>query len=479
MGMSIEAEMPILWQLMKHAKRDKQSLHVPGHHQGRLVPQAFAQWLGRAFLLDATELPGLDDLHDAEACIAESQNLARLHYQSEACLYSVNGSTACIMAAITACLRDPKQKIAILNPPHISAWRGLVLADAMPVFGRTNWMETEMTCAAPTRETLDEICAAHGDIAAVYLTSPTYQGHIAEVSEIVKSAHHRGLPVIVDEAHGAHLGLIPQFAPHSVAAGADVVIQSTHKTLPSLTQTAWVHWQGERVSLDALKAKMSFFQSTSPSYLLLASLDAAQAWLRLEGPAAAERFLEARQSVLGAASRDGILRDDLRHWLPLGSAEASQSLAQLLRENGMYLEYADLFGTLAMFSLGDGQKELRRYQEATLAWQTKWGRESTKSEADNANWFRRMDALWQSRGLRMGEMSPKTVESMPKTHVLLKHATNRVVARPLVPYPPGVALVWPGERLSVRDIQDLQMWQKTGLSLQGVNREQEIEVVVE
>lgn len=474
MQLDLASEMPILHNLINHAKRDKHSLHVPGHHQGRLVPKAFAEWLGRAYLLDATELPGLDNLHEAESCIADSQELARKHYQSDACFYSVNGSTACIMAALTATLTRPNQKVAVLNPPHLSAWRGFLLADALPVFGRTIWLPEERTCAAPTVATLAEICDRYDDIAAVYVTSPTYQGLMAEVKDIVNFAHQRGLPVIVDEAHGAHLGLISEFGLHSVAAGADVVIQSTHKTLPSLTQTAWVHLQGNRVSTQRLKAQMSFFQSTSPSYLLLASLDAAQAWLRHEGKATATSFYEARRAVIGAPESG---RDALRQWIPFGNPIAGVSLAEWLNARGIYLEYADSFGALAMFSLGDDEASLLRYQQALDSWHG--ATDDLKKCHDEMELPQRVDGMWQSRGIRIGEMSPKTVDALSKEQISLRDAAHRVVARSLVPYPPGVALVWPGERLTVSDVQDLIAWHESGWALQGVNDKGEIEVVVE
>src|SRR5579875_1901954 len=178
---------PILRQLIEHTKLSKLPLHVPGHHQGRELPGLFAEWLGSAPKIDLTELPGLDNLHSAEGCILESQTLAASHYGSQECFYSVNGSTACIMAAIAACAVE-KKRVLMVNPFHLSAWRGLILAEAIPVFLPFEWVPEEWTFRAPDVRQLREKLKTDCDFAAIYVTSPTYQGKIAPVREIVNLA---------------------------------------------------------------------------------------------------------------------------------------------------------------------------------------------------------------------------------------------------------------------------------------------------
>ncbi|WP_067926319.1 aminotransferase class I/II-fold pyridoxal phosphate-dependent enzyme [Alicyclobacillus shizuokensis] len=456
--------------LVQHIQLEYASLHIPGHQQGRVGWEAFLSFLDRGLMLDLTELPGLDDFHNAKGCIARSQQLAAVAYGSDACLYSVNGSTACVMAALKA-VACPGDAVLLAGPFHQSAWRGLVWSGARACLGRTGFASDRQLTLPPTADEVAAWLDAGDAVQAVFLTSPIYQGLAADVQAIARVVHARGLPLIVDEAHGAHFGLVPEFPPHSVAAGADVVIHSVHKTLPGLTQTAWVHVQGPRVDRERLREALLFLHSTSPSYLLLASLDAAQAWREAEGPDSARRTLArlAAFDLLPAEGGDGFRIDPLRQWLPTGDRAASRRLVQELAARGLFPEYADGQGVLSVFGLGVGERTLARYQEAVARWRTDFQPQPDASES----------GLWQAlaRAHAVLDVAPAEADSAGCEWVPIAAAVGRLAQRMVTPYPPGVPLILPGQRIGPEHRDLLAAVWGSGYDVQGVTDDGEIAVI--
>jgi arginine/lysine/ornithine decarboxylase len=430
-------ETPILRALIEMSQQLRVPLHVPGHKQGRSLPSQFAAWLGQAPKLDLTELPGLDNLHAPAGCIAESERLAALHYGSEHCFYSVNGSSAGVMAAILAAAENGK--VLLASPFHQSAWRGLVLANADAVLLPAAVGEPDGRHRPPTPSALRDALRRHPDVSAVLVTSPTYQGVVADVRGLADVCHEAGVPLLVDEAHGAHFGLIEAFPAHSVACGADVVVQSVHKMLPGLTQTAWVHHQGTLVSAQRLEQWLLALQTTSPSYLLLASLDVAQAWLRTEGPEAAVELLAALESAeipIGQAPDF----DPLRHWIPTGSLAASQRIQLALQKAGVFVEYADGVGVLSVFGFGLTTRDLSRYQAALADALAAEGFDQGSPPVPDLD-------LYAQLGLQSLAVKPRDAYGKPSRWVALRDAAGKVAGGMITPYPPGVPVVVPGQRL--------------------------------
>ncbi len=467
--MSIQIEdTPILRRLIMHANKSNMPLHVPGHHQGRDLPEIFSEWLGQASKIDLTELPGLDNLHNPEACILESEMLAAAYYGSRKCFYSVNGSTAGVMAAILSCVSERK-KILFLNPFHMSAWRGVIIADAIPRFMPFIWDDKGFTYQAPIAEMLAERLEKESDFKAIYLTSPTYQGRIANVSAIVQAAHKYDIPVIVDEAHGAHLSLIPAFPKHSVAAGADMVIQSAHKTLPSLTQAAWVHVQGKLIDPSIVMYYLNFLQTTSPSYLLMASLDVAQAWLRKAGKQAALDFIEQRTAVFPFLNETN-LSDPLRHWIPIGNRTESKRLKSMLEESSIYVEMADTCGVLAMFGFYMKRTHFERYNSVLEAW-----RQSYPGPDDSANLF--VSRITNSNSSQL-LCTPKEAQFREKRVTPLSESIGQICGSLVTPYPPGVPVLLPGQRIESNIIDIIEEWLLAGHEIHGLEENKGIKTLV-
>lgn len=459
-------EMPILRQLIAHVEGVQIPLHVPGHKQGRLLPGDFGTWLGAAAKLDLTELPGLDNLHLPQGCILESQARVARHYGARHCYYSVNGSTAAVMAALMA-VAGEGGKVLFLNSPHLSAWRALMLADAQAVFAPVTFDPVQLAEQAPDGHGLAEVLQGE-DFHCVFVTSPTYTGGIADVRQITEIAHAYGVPVIVDEAHGAHLGLVSGLPPNSVQAGADVVIHSVHKMLPGLTQTAWMLCQGSLVDPEAIGQMLSLLQSTSPSYLLLASLDAVQAWLSTKAAGVLEQGLKSLQLLSDLPHRlRANRRDVFRDWVVTGNLEQSQVLQREFAQRGVAVEYADAFGVLSIFGLDAATRELVVYRDVVETW-------LMDAPVGDGALAKGVFALLSEQ--RRTNLSLRKAYFGPKTWLAAKDAVGRLCAHPIAPYPPGVPVLWPGQEITAPVVEVLSALERGGYEVHGLGKNGEFPV---
>ncbi|MBD5657796.1 MAG: aminotransferase class V-fold PLP-dependent enzyme, partial [Candidatus Eremiobacteraeota bacterium] len=266
--------------------------HTPGHMQGRGMDRAFRDFVGDNVLaIDLTQIRGLDDLLQPEAAIAEAQELAAQAYGSDHSFFLINGSTSGNQIMMMAAL-NPGDELALPRNSHKSAMGGLIMSGASPI-----WMKPEVDVAlhmdhtvtpATVRATLD----AHPKIRAVYVVSPTYYGVAADLEGIAAVAHEHDVPLLVDEAWGPHFHFHPALPIDALEAGADVCVNSTHKMLGSLSQTAMLHANGDRVPIDRLKAIVKLFLSTSPNLVLVASLDVARRQMATQGSALLSHTIE-------------------------------------------------------------------------------------------------------------------------------------------------------------------------------------------
>lgn len=254
----------LLEKLQEYRAEDMYPFHMPGHKRKPLpFPNPYS--------IDITEIDGFDNLHHAEGILKEAQERAADLYGSKECFYLVNGSTCGLLAAICAATKK-RDKVLVARNCHKAVYHALYL----------NELQAEYIYPVITKsgiqgqiepEQVKKALLLNPDIAAVILTSPTYEGVVSDINAIAGIAHERGIPLIVDEAHGAHLGFGAGFPENAVRQGADAVIMSLHKTLPSFTQTALLHLCSERIDKDAVKMYLGMFETSSPSYLFMAGMD--------------------------------------------------------------------------------------------------------------------------------------------------------------------------------------------------------------
>lgn len=271
-----QGDTPLLDVLKASGNRPHAEFYVPGHKRGKGIASQLSDIWGEAvFRYDLPELPEFGNLFPPEGVMKTAQDLAAGAFGADQTWFLTNGSTAGVMAAILATCRNGDQIILPRNV-HQSAIAGLILSGAIPIFIHPVYDPTFDLPYNITPDALEQTIAQYPQAKAVLITSPTYQGVCADIDALGQIAHSHQLPLIVDAAHGAHFGFHPQFPASPLTLGADVVIQSLHKTLGALTQASLLHLKGKRVSATALTAALQCLQSSSPSHLLLASLDAAR-----------------------------------------------------------------------------------------------------------------------------------------------------------------------------------------------------------
>ncbi|MDB5085872.1 MAG: hypothetical protein JWN30_2758 [Bacilli bacterium] len=472
-----EVHMPLLHALESHIQRRPLSLHVPGHKAGVGLSSSLGVWLGHAAKLDLTELPGLDDLHHPAGAILEAQRLAAQAFGAERTYFLVNGSTCGNYAMISAVCR-PGDLLLVARDCHVSVLRGLQLSGVVPIYLVPEVDARGATIGispAAAARAVDRYPQAKG----ILITSPSYQGACSRLQEIAAIAHSAGMLLLVDEAHGAHFRFHPNLPQTAMEAGADLAVQSTHKTLGSLTQSAMLHAQGSRFSYQRLEAMLRKFQSTSPSYLLMASLDAARAYMQAEGEArlgavigwlaSASRELSALKGVrvVSGAGSDPAQRDPLRWWIDCSRLVTGFAAAEWLnRQMNLVAEYADLNGFLLIWSYADSRRTIERTTAALLGLGQFFKQAPTGEPVDEqkmSGWLDRFDSCI----LPSVVYTPTEAENKDTCPVSVDSLDGKVAGEAIVPYPPGIPYVLPGERWTVQMRDAVRAYVQAGGILQG------------
>ncbi|MGE5589116.1 MAG: aminotransferase class I/II-fold pyridoxal phosphate-dependent enzyme [Bacillota bacterium] len=466
---------PIAEALLAYRNEGALRLHMPGHKGRPLLPPDLA-------VLDATEVPGLDDLHDASGPIAEAQRLCADLYGARESFFLVGGSTAGIVALVLAS-SEPGRPVVVPRHAHRSLLSGLVLSGARPI-----WVEplydpqADLVLGVPA-DRYRQALAFEPGATAVWAVSPTYQGVAADLEAVSAMAEARGLPLLVDEAHGAHFPFDRRLPRAALTQGAAAVVQSAHKSLTALTQAAWLHVGTERLDRERLRGALRLVQTSSPSYVLMASLDLARRHLAREGrknlAAAVDASLALRSSLCGDAALpqpampapvDGLVVqvDPTKLWLDVSALGLTGPEAdRLLRRLGVQVEMAGPRHVLVILTLADGDAEAHRFIAALaeLAQTARAGlaEDAPRRAAAPAPAHSGGPGLWlpgQSAIRPPAEMTPREALFRPHQAVSLESSAGRVAAESLVPYPPGIPLVMPGERLT----PDLISWVREALA---------------
>lgn len=447
---------PLFTALTEYAARVRAPLHVPGHKLGRAAPPEWRDFLGpSALAIDLTEAPGLDDLHAPEGVIAEAQELAAAAFGAWRSYFLVGGTTAGLHALILAACR-PGETIAVPRNAHRSVLGALILAGLRPRWVRVTF-DAELGIA--TGPDLASLSAALPGAAAAVLVHPTYYGIAADIAAAIGLIHRAGLPALVDEAHGAHFPFHPALPPSTLSLGADGVVQSLHKTGGSLTQSSLCHLgHGSRILPERLQEMLRLVQSTSPSYLLMASLDLARRELALRGREAWERALElaheARRRIDALPGLRVRPTDDPTKLLidVRGRGTTGFRAADWLwEEAGVAVEAAGLTYLLAVLSPGDSREQL----DALIA-------ELERLPAGEGAPVLPPEPPWPEVIL-----PPREAYLARKEPVPLGRAEGRIAAELVAPYPPGIPVVAPGERLTADVLDYLRHAARAGWHLQG------------
>lgn len=477
----------ILNALLERVKGHYFGFHTPGHHNAQgLHPRLVNAWNDVGLKLDLSELPGLDNLAAPTEIIDQAQNLAAETFRVEKTWFLINGSTVGICAAIMATCR-PGDQILIPRNIHQSVLSGIILVGARPVM-ITPQFDPIWGLAYPINsKQIQAALQQYPDIKAVLVTSPTYEGLCPDLLNITKLVHDWHIPLIVDEAHGSHFQFHAQFPMSAIQAGADVIIQSTHKTLSAFTQAAMLHQQGSRVSQARISQCLRILQSSSPSYLLLASLDMARDQMTTEGESLWNSILELATD----------LQQSLEH-IP----KAIQFSTQFLPPNITLDPTRITLGTWPLQITGYRADDyLDQYHQVTAELPTVnyltfilglghtrddintlvkgWQDLITTindNEQDKQLYIQEWETLHQ-----MGQLSPNhesitTPLIEPRSaffaahqQVPQAHAINQISAEWICPYPPGIPWLFPGELITESILAQLIAIQQAGGTITGAS----------
>jgi len=447
---------PLFDALLKYRQVIKSSLHVPGHKMGQWVDDEWRHQIGpSALAMDLTEAPGLDDLHSPRGVIAEAQQLAAQAFGAGASHFLVGGSTAGLHALILSTAAQG-QKVLVPRHSHRSVVGALILSGASPEWVRPKFHDYLDLVVDVDLGSFGEGLPSVDVVIGLY---PTYFGFTGSLPLQIQMAHSLGIPVIVDEAHGAHFAFHPGLPTTALDLGADAVVQSLHKTGGSLTQSSICHLhRSSRISSDRVSDMLRLVQTTSPSYLLMASLDTARRELAVNGSTAWQKIISLRETIVSRISAvRGLcvepvddpckLLIDVRERRITGFQAADH-----LWNNGVAVEASGLTYVLAVLTPGDSDTSMDYLIRAL----------HTLPAGMNAPQWAPIEPPWPDT-----LVSPRDAYLGKKESVPLTRAVGRIVAEMVAPYPPGIPVVVPGERLSSDVIDYLQQAVLAGHHLQG------------
>jgi arginine/lysine/ornithine decarboxylase len=464
---------PLFTRLKEHAGKNPVQFHIPGHKKGQGMDPEFRDFIGlNALSIDLINIAPLDDLHHPHGIIREAQELAAEAFGAEHTFFSVQGTSGAIMTMVMSVLK-PGDKIIVPRNVHKSVLSAVILAGAHPVFIHPEMDEKLGIAHGVTACQVEKALVKHPDAKAVLVINPTYYGVAGNLKEIVDTVHRHGIPVLVDEAHGVLTHFHDRLPMSAMDAGADMAATSVHKLGGSLTQSSVLNVQGNLVNPHRVQAIISMLTTTSTSYLLLSSLDAARRWLAVEGYAAIERTLELADYARRQINEIPGLLCIGREWLgsdALYDLDETKLLIHLenlgitghdaerwLREHhNIEVELSDLYNVLCLVTPGDTQETIEKLLAAMR---------------DLSHHYYHPDQC-QNVHIRLPDIpelviSPRDAFYSDTVPVPLEQAAGRIIAEFIMVYPPGIPILLPGERITQENIEYIQEHIRAGLPVLG------------
>lgn len=464
----VQKKKPIIEGLERFRQQQNISFHVPGHKHGELshLPQAFKD----VMRYDVTELSGLDDLHYPEEMIGEAENLLAKTYGAMKSFFLVGGSTVGNLAMIYATCQAG-DTIIVQRNAHKSIFHAIELVGAKPIFVSPQWDERTLTATYVTYRDLKEAVESYSKAKAVVLTYPTYYGMTSsDIQQQIAYCQEKGIPVLVDEAHGAHFHACTLFQPSALSFGADIVVQSAHKTLPAMTMASFLHVNSQLIDADRIHYYLRMLQSSSPSYLLLASLDDArhyvQTYMESDGAYIIEKKNQWVEALRSIGSLEVIEVDDPLKLLLRVNGYSGFQLQQVLEAQHVYGELADANQVLLMLPL---LKQGHTYPFAEIRIRIKEAitilvdTEKTASKAAP-------QTAYQFAPITEPMYTFNEIASLNKEWLPYMRTIGRIAASMIIPYPPGIPLLVPGEKITVAKLSQLEELLAVGATFQGHHR---------
>ena len=473
---------PYLEALMEYVQARTVSFHTPGHKHGVGMHQRLRDFIGDNVLkLDLTQVRGLDDLNAPHGPVQEAQELAAAAYGADYSYFLVNGSTAGNQAMLMSALR-PGDSVLLPRNSHKSATSALIMSGATPVYMRPEVDEELHIDHCVTPQTVSVALQAHPDVAAVFVTSPTYYGATADLAAIEQIVHERDKLLLVDEAWGPHLHFHEELPLSATSAGADMCVNSTHKLIAGMSQAAMLHTCGPRVDQGRLRSTLRLLQSTSPLLVMLASLDVARMQMATEGRDLLSRALvlarQARQRLNAIQGIRCIGHEQIGKPGVAGYDETrlvitvkdlgytGYEASEILRTQfDVQVELADLYNVVALVTIGDRQEGLDRLVNAVEQLAKASHREQRKPANGAARRFLTIDS--ESPKIPEQVMTPREAFLANHVEIAFSKSAGHVSAEVVTPYPPGIPILCPGERITQETVDYLRLELEAGVHISG------------
>lgn len=468
-----QTETPLFDALMEYVNKNTIPFHVPGHKKGHGADEEFKNFIGEnAFKIDVTVFKLVDSLHHPTGAIKKAQELAADAYGCEASFFSVHGTSGAIQAMIMSVISDG-DKIIIPRNVHKSVTSGIILSGAVPVYMQPELDKKIGIAHGVAPETVEETLKQNPDAKAVLIINPTYYGVSTDIKKIAEIVHSFDIPLIVDEAHGPHLGFNKRLPVSAIEAGADICAQSTHKIIGALTQCSLLQVNSKRVDKNRVQQILNLLQTTSPSYILMASLDCARKQIALHGKELLDYAIDlcnyARSeinkipgfycfgkeilNVPGAYSFDPTKITITCRDLGITGYELDMILSNKYH---IQMELSDLYNVLAVGSFGDTKENIDKLIEVLKEISSEYyGKDKIK-----LNFIDMPDIPKQIQ-------KPREAFNSVKTPMPLKNSIGMISGEFLLAYPPGIPVLCPGEKITKEVVDYIESLKAAGLYVQG------------
>lgn len=434
---------PILDALKKLRIQNSISFHTPGH-KGR---NTLINWEDYIPYIDITEIWGMDNLQDPQGIIKKSQEMAAEAFGAKYTLYSINGTTGGIYISLSA-VTNPGDKILIQRNSHKSVYNGALLNRLNIEYIYPNYNKKNQVFTGVAPQDIEAKLKEDKDIKVVVITYPNYYGICSDITTIAKVVHKYDKILLVDEAHGSHFAFSESLPIPALEAGADIAVQSTHKTLASFTQSSMIHVGTDRVNIEKLIDMSSLYQSTSPSYPLMLSLEIARAYMEGEGIYKLEEALSlARHTTCRLMDINGVYvftedeedstiyhKDPMKILFRLDGITGVHLSRMLMERYHIYLEMSDYYYALALASLMNNKEDFKRLLEAV-----------EEVAKDRYNETKPIDINIPFPNVKM-PIYEAFYSNKKATDI--RESIGKISASYIIPYPPGIPLICPGEEIT-------------------------------
>ncbi|MCQ1531001.1 aminotransferase class I/II-fold pyridoxal phosphate-dependent enzyme [Lutispora saccharofermentans] len=468
-----QTKTPLLDALMEYVNNNTVPFHVPGHKKGQGMWNEFKNFVGTNVLsMDVTVFKQVDSLHKPTGVIKAAQELAADAYNTDYTFFSIHGTSGAIQAMVMSVV-GPGEKIIIPRNVHKSVTAGIILSGASPVYMQPEIDHTVGVALNVTPETVENALEDNPDAKAVLIVNPTYYGVSTDIEKIVNIVHRYNIPLIVDEAHGPHLHFNSRLPISAVDAGADICSQSTHKIIGSMTQSSLLHVRKGFVDVNRVKTVLSLLQTTSPSYILLASLDAARKQMVIDGKELLDKTIDladyARKSInsiegyycfgeevlgkKGAYAFDPTKVTITCKDLGLSGYELERILAE---KYYIQPEMSDLYNVLCVFSLGDTKESVDKLINAL----------KEISDVQCCSLRRKLEII-DVPDIPEQILTPRDAFNSMTVSVPLSDSMGQISAEFLMAYPPGIPILCPGEMITKDIIDYVKALKEANLYVQG------------